>query len=151
MALTPFSTISGKLMGDIGRCGINGHHFLPLFPCFPACHWSFLSKLSSYWLKFFSFEERRTQTSFLRPVCVVNCCITSETATRKVTSAPAVSIPSDRSYRGWQKMNKSEILYACSRCFTRHPFEELSQGQQLCKVRIIKIWKIFFAKVSSFS
>lgn len=30
-------------------------------------------------------------------------------------------------------MNKSEILYACSKCFTRHPFEELSQGQQLCK------------------
>lgn len=32
-------------------------------------------------------------------------------------------------------MNKSlsEMLYACSKCFTRHPFEELSQGQQLCK------------------
>lgn len=25
------------------------------------------------------------------------------------------------------------MLYACSKCFTRHPFEELSQGQQLCK------------------
>jgi len=25
------------------------------------------------------------------------------------------------------------ILYACSRCFSRHPFEELSPGQQLCK------------------
>ena len=25
-------------------------------------------------------------------------------------------------------------LFACSKCFTRHPFEELSQGQQLCKV-----------------
>jgi len=24
-------------------------------------------------------------------------------------------------------------LFACSKCFTRHPFEELSQGQQLCK------------------
>ncbi|XP_069978224.1 protein FAM76A isoform X3 [Penaeus vannamei] len=24
-------------------------------------------------------------------------------------------------------------LFACSRCFSRHPFEELSQGQQLCK------------------
>jgi len=23
--------------------------------------------------------------------------------------------------------------YACSKCYTRHPFEELSQGQQLCK------------------
>jgi hypothetical protein len=34
MALTPFSTISGKAMGDIGRCGINGHHFLPPLPLF---------------------------------------------------------------------------------------------------------------------
>ncbi|XP_068204070.1 protein FAM76A-like isoform X2 [Palaemon carinicauda] len=25
-------------------------------------------------------------------------------------------------------------LFACSRCFSRHPFEELSQGQQLCKI-----------------
>jgi len=24
-------------------------------------------------------------------------------------------------------------LFACSKCFSRHPFEELSQGQQLCK------------------
>ncbi|KAF4522531.1 hypothetical protein B566_EDAN009978 [Ephemera danica] len=24
-------------------------------------------------------------------------------------------------------------LFACSRCFSRHPFEELSSGQQLCK------------------
>lgn len=31
-------------------------------------------------------------------------------------------------------MNASkEALFACSKCFTRHPFEELSQGQQLCK------------------
>nr|XP_053653305.1 protein FAM76A-like isoform X4 [Cherax quadricarinatus] len=29
-------------------------------------------------------------------------------------------------------MNMS-ALFACSRCFSRHPFEELSQGQQLCK------------------
>eukprot|EP00090_Calanus_glacialis_P030193 TRINITY_DN4863_c0_g1_i1.p1 TRINITY_DN4863_c0_g1~~TRINITY_DN4863_c0_g1_i1.p1 ORF type:complete len:449 (-),score=151.81 TRINITY_DN4863_c0_g1_i1:213-1559(-) len=28
---------------------------------------------------------------------------------------------------------KESKLYACSKCFTRHPFEELSQGQQLCK------------------
>ena len=34
-------------------------------------------------------------------------------------------------------------LFACSKCFTRHPFEELSQGQQLCKVRTI-ILKIFW-------
>ena len=27
-------------------------------------------------------------------------------------------------------------LFACSKCFTRHPFEELSQGQQLCKVNL---------------
>ena len=27
------------------------------------------------------------------------------------------------------------MLFACSKCFSRHPFEELSQGQQLCKVR----------------
>nr|CAG4651657.1 EOG090X02IW [Triops cancriformis] len=28
-----------------------------------------------------------------------------------------------------------DALFACSRCFSRHPFEELSQGQQLCKQR----------------
>ncbi|CAB4060902.1 Protein FAM76B,Protein FAM76A [Lepeophtheirus salmonis] len=27
----------------------------------------------------------------------------------------------------------SSALFACSKCFSRHPFEELSQGQQLCK------------------
>ncbi|XP_037078896.1 protein FAM76A-like [Pollicipes pollicipes] len=27
----------------------------------------------------------------------------------------------------------SDMLFACSRCFSRHLFEELSQGQQLCK------------------
>ncbi|XP_017776522.1 PREDICTED: protein FAM76A [Nicrophorus vespilloides] len=27
----------------------------------------------------------------------------------------------------------SSLLFACSRCFSRHPFEELSSGQQLCK------------------
>ena len=32
---------------------------------------------------------------------------------------------------------KESKLYACSKCFTRHPFEELSQGQQLCKVNQI--------------
>ena len=32
-------------------------------------------------------------------------------------------------------------LFACSKCFTRHPFEELSQGQQLCKVIPRKISK----------
>lgn len=26
------------------------------------------------------------------------------------------------------------VLFACSKCFSRHPFEELSSGQQLCKV-----------------
>uniref|UniRef100_A0A1B6CIY9 Protein FAM76A n=1 Tax=Clastoptera arizonana TaxID=38151 RepID=A0A1B6CIY9_9HEMI len=30
-------------------------------------------------------------------------------------------------------MNNSTALFACSKCFTRHPFEELSSGQQLCK------------------
>uniref|UniRef100_A0A1B6FVD1 Protein FAM76A n=1 Tax=Cuerna arida TaxID=1464854 RepID=A0A1B6FVD1_9HEMI len=30
-------------------------------------------------------------------------------------------------------MSNSSALFACSRCFTRHPFEELSPGQQLCK------------------
>lgn len=29
----------------------------------------------------------------------------------------------------------STPLFACSRCFSRHPFEELSTGEQLCKVR----------------
>jgi len=27
----------------------------------------------------------------------------------------------------------SALLFACSRCYSRHPFEELSSGQQLCK------------------
>lgn len=26
-----------------------------------------------------------------------------------------------------------KVLFACSKCFSRHPFEELSSGQQLCK------------------
>ncbi|KAK9512616.1 hypothetical protein O3M35_001002 [Rhynocoris fuscipes] len=29
--------------------------------------------------------------------------------------------------------NNSTALFACSKCFTKHPFEELSSGQQLCK------------------
>ncbi|XP_054163505.1 protein FAM76B-like [Oppia nitens] len=29
--------------------------------------------------------------------------------------------------------SSSEALFACTRCNSRHPFEELSQGQQLCK------------------
>ncbi|XP_033226043.1 protein FAM76A isoform X2 [Belonocnema kinseyi] len=29
--------------------------------------------------------------------------------------------------------NNATALFACSRCFSRHPFEELSPGQQLCK------------------
>lgn len=31
-------------------------------------------------------------------------------------------------------------LFACSKCFSRHPFEDLSPGQQLCKV---SFWSIF--------
>lgn len=31
-------------------------------------------------------------------------------------------------------MTSQVILFACSKCFSRHPFEELSPGQQLCKV-----------------
>lgn len=31
-------------------------------------------------------------------------------------------------------MSSQVILFACSKCFSRHPFEELSPGQQLCKV-----------------
>ena len=40
-------------------------------------------------------------------------------------------------------------LFACSKCFTRHPFEELSQGQQLCKVspRIYMYQKSFFGPI----
>ena len=30
----------------------------------------------------------------------------------------------------------SKALFACSKCFARYPFEELSQGQQLCKVKV---------------
>lgn len=29
----------------------------------------------------------------------------------------------------------ASALYACTKCTQRYPFEELSQGQQLCKVR----------------
>lgn len=28
----------------------------------------------------------------------------------------------------------ASALYACTKCTQRYPFEELSQGQQLCKV-----------------
>lgn len=31
-------------------------------------------------------------------------------------------------------LSMAPALFACSKCFSRHPFEELSQGQQLCKV-----------------
>ena len=41
-------------------------------------------------------------------------------------------------------MSSTTALFACSQCFTRHPFEELSPGQQLCKVRV----KDSFANVS---
>ena len=34
---------------------------------------------------------------------------------------------------------KESKLYACSKCFARFPFEELSQGQQLCKVKVAKM------------
>jgi hypothetical protein len=27
------------------------------------------------------------------------------------------------------------MLFACSKCFSRHPFEELSKSTQLCKVK----------------
>ncbi|XP_013789779.1 protein FAM76B-like, partial [Limulus polyphemus] len=30
-------------------------------------------------------------------------------------------------------MNMASALFACTKCNSRHPFEELSQGQQLCK------------------
>jgi hypothetical protein len=30
-------------------------------------------------------------------------------------------------------MSQAQETYACSRCYARHPFEELSSGQQLCK------------------
>ncbi|KAI4464584.1 hypothetical protein MML48_3g00017757 [Holotrichia oblita] len=30
------------------------------------------------------------------------------------------------------------LLFACSKCFSRHPFEELSAGQQLCKITELK-------------
>lgn len=37
--------------------------------------------------------------------------------------------------------NNVQALFACSRCFSRHPFEELSPGQQLCKVLL---WILIF-------
>lgn len=42
----------------------------------------------------------------------------------------------------------STPLFACSRCFSRHPFEELSTGEQLCKVRNFD-WKLTI--ISSFT
>ena len=42
-------------------------------------------------------------------------------------------------------------LFACSKCFTRHPFEELSQGQQLCKVNTTKIRKSCLFYLGNFS
>ena len=41
-------------------------------------------------------------------------------------------------------VKEASALFACSKCFTRHPFEELSQGQQLCKVRTIILFLIFW-------
>ena len=38
-------------------------------------------------------------------------------------------------------------LFACSKCYTRHPFEELSTGQQLCKVR--ELWVLLVEFVST--
>lgn len=44
-----------------------------------------------------------------------------------------------RSGRRWRRRLRSRMaasaLYACTKCTQRYPFEELSQGQQLCKVR----------------
>ena len=40
-------------------------------------------------------------------------------------------------------------LFACSKCYTRHPFEELSTGQQLCKVSecglidALRVWTLY--------
>lgn len=42
----------------------------------------------------------------------------------------------------------SKVLFACSKCFSRHPYEELSSGQQLCKVNTNKYRvKIFKGKL----
>lgn len=30
--------------------------------------------------------------------------------------------------------NNKSALFACSKCFKRYPYEDLSSGQQLCKV-----------------
>jgi len=35
----------------------------------------------------------------------------------------------------------AKVLFACSKCFSRHPYEELSSGQQLCKVKSEKAKK----------
>lgn len=45
--------------------------------------------------------------------------------------------------------NNVQALFACSRCFSRHPFEELSPGQQLCKV-LLWILIFFLEKFSLF-
>lgn len=32
--------------------------------------------------------------------------------------------------------SKESAMFACTKCNSRHPFDELSQGQQLCKVSV---------------
>lgn len=39
----------------------------------------------------------------------------------------------------------ASALYACTKCTQRYPFEELSQGQQLCKVRGHRAGGVSFA------
>lgn len=42
-------------------------------------------------------------------------------------------------------------LFACSRCYSRHPFEELSSGQQLCKVSACRFWHRKLAETRLFT
>jgi hypothetical protein len=70
MALTPFSTISGKLMGDIGRCGIHGHHFLPLSSLFSCLSLVLPFKALVLLAEIFQYGgEKNTNLIFEASVC----------------------------------------------------------------------------------
>lgn len=63
----------------------------------------------------------------IAPLLGYRCCSLSLVAQWRIQRLPT---------RCWMmSANNMQALFACSRCFSRHPFEDLSPGQQLCKVR----------------
>ena len=51
----------------------------------------------------------------------------------------------------YSENTRMEALFACARCHSRHPFEELSSGDQLCKVSVNKVWKTWKQKCQTIS